>query len=209
MDCRVTIQATYDYQIVTLDFAWIYLFNRNCDDYIQVYDTDGSIMRKFCGNGEPFDMYSTGNSADIHLVTDDFYVDRGFSLVFTAFHYDSDIACNDTYEFKCLGNDRCIDDSLVCDDKNNCNNASDEDDCSKTRVLLILILIFVCMGIIVGVVYSVYYSYSQKKEHQAHAGNRVSPVTVTTQEDYNLPYGGRHDIAMTNYPPPPPPYSLT
>ncbi|XP_006820915.1 neuropilin-1-like [Saccoglossus kowalevskii] len=142
MDCLVTIQAPYDYQIVTIDFSWVDLFNRGCYDYIEICDTNGTLLNTICANWEPRDIYSSGNFIYIRMVTDDSRVDRGFSLVFTAFHYDYDLACNDTYEFKCSGNDRCIDDSLVCDDKNNCNNAYDEDDCSDASTLRLSVVSF-------------------------------------------------------------------
>ncbi|XP_070564045.1 enteropeptidase-like [Ptychodera flava] len=226
MDCRVVFKTPHAYQRITLDFAWIDVDNYlgYCNDYIAIYDTNGAQIRKFCGAGEPADIYAIGRNITLRMVTDGSRVDNGFGLVFTSYHMEYDKSCetrNGSAEYLCR-NGRCISSSLKCDGLNNCNDGSEESGCASDTVWIVLGVIF---GVIIlGIVaLSIWYCLDSKKKKKRAERNRNQVQEVVTPESQNnfppaysadgaYPQNYGQAVPMTTYPTTnyavqPPPYS--
>ncbi|XP_077981998.1 low-density lipoprotein receptor class A domain-containing protein 2-like [Glandiceps talaboti] len=136
LDCTLTLTAPALYDYIGLDFEWMALEEGfepdTCHDYLEVYDGPNIVTPllrlRACGFGTPLDLHSLGDTLTLRLVTDFIIVNEGFSLIFTSYNTAIEGACNVTNDFHC-GNFRCIDQSLLCDGKNNCGNNNDEQNC--------------------------------------------------------------------------------
>ncbi|XP_077981993.1 tolloid-like protein 2 [Glandiceps talaboti] len=138
-DCTVTLTAPSGYSHLVLDIEWQDMeaaTSTSCFDYVEIYDgrtTLSDLLIRDCGIVIPTDLYSSGSSLTLRFHTNNVYSGKGFSLIFTSFNTGN---CTDSGEFSCSRGDICIDQSLVCDCKENCGNAADEQLCAPCEVYM-------------------------------------------------------------------------
>ncbi|KAL4234115.1 Bone morphogenetic protein 1 [Mactra antiquata] len=138
IDCTVQLDAgrrrggRYKLQFKRFDIEYDH---RNCSyDYLKIYDNssdnadDGSLVGKFCGNTAPvFDnMTISQRYVTLKFHTDGSTGKKGFRLLATR---TLPYPCLKDY-FHCKSENRCIDGRLQCDGTVQCDDETDEQDCS-------------------------------------------------------------------------------
>ncbi|XP_033625942.1 abnormal cell migration protein 13-like [Asterias rubens] len=124
VDCTVIVQASLGRRIL-LTFEKFDTegsgFGTCFTDYLEVFDSDMSSIRRLCGTAVPGDITSVNNSLILQFTTDSSIDRTGFSFAYTSFHTGF---CSSN-EFTC-NNGRCIDSDLENNQYDNCGDASDE-----------------------------------------------------------------------------------
>jgi len=125
--CTQTINADSHYDKILLQFTHIDLNSYDCStEYINVTDGNGNLLATVCDTEDHSSITATGRlTLSLTVGYHNTYF-QGYEAVYTLYYSDSD----DCDEFKCDSN-RCIDKDLLCDDKYNCEDDSDEEDCKS------------------------------------------------------------------------------
>ncbi|XP_070562857.1 low-density lipoprotein receptor-related protein 12-like isoform X2 [Ptychodera flava] len=133
-DCVLVLKTEHKNQSIAIDYDWYDMqkVGKVCVDYLAIYDGDtlepADLLHKICGRDDnPMTptVFSTGSTLTLRLFTTSWVSGREFSLKVSAVEYHKD--CGEGM-YHC-DNHRCIDQSLVCDDRNNCGDNSDESYC--------------------------------------------------------------------------------
>ncbi|KAL4224154.1 hypothetical protein ACF0H5_017607 [Mactra antiquata] len=125
---------------------------------------------------------TSGNDLFLYFESDLSYHQTGFDMVITQYHYEP---CNN-YEFTC-SNDRCIDESLVCNLQNPCGDYSDCDvylAAGAIAGIVIASVIFITCVIIVPVLIC----RRRRIQRQPYGVINTTPAPAYGTQGYNASY---------------------
>ncbi|XP_070564293.1 uncharacterized protein [Ptychodera flava] len=146
IECMLQLQAPQGFESIRLDFDWID-FERDsetyeCNDYLDVYfgTNTSKPLEHYCGvDLESYELiHESSPIMTLFMKTNSLITSRGFSLIFTAVkppHSEKTDECTLEREFHCTNyySSFCIDNSVVCDCKNNCGDEHDEKYCDTCK----------------------------------------------------------------------------
>ncbi|XP_070562858.1 neuropilin and tolloid-like protein 1 [Ptychodera flava] len=156
VDCVLVLKTENKNQSIAIDYDWYDMkkVDKVCTDYLAIYDGDSlepaDLLDWICGwddNPMTPTVFSTGSTLTLRFFSISWVSGKEFSLKVSVVEYNKD--CGEGM-YHC-NNHRCIDQSLVCDDRNNCGDNSDESYCQKSDKsgTIMLIMVFTVGGVVI------------------------------------------------------------